>query len=127
MPGYLLRLFGVAGLLLFGAPLAFAAGANDPWPGLVQDIFNNRPMNDGSDAIAIEMPARAEDAAIVSVTLRTKLLPGDIRQVLSITLVIDENPAPMAAKFQLGPDAKVSRSEERRVGKECRVQEAGEY
>ena len=81
---------------------------NDPWPGLVQDIFNNRPMNDGSDVIGIEMPSRAEDAAIVPVTLRTKLSPGDIRQVRSITLVIDQNPAPMAAKFQLGPDAKVS-------------------
>ena len=109
MPGYLLRLFGVAGFLLFGAPLALPLVAlKNVWPGLVQDIFNNRPMNDGNDVIAIEMPTRAEDAAIVPVTLRTKLLPGDIRQVLSITLVIDENPAPMAAKFQLGPDAKVS-------------------
>src|SRR5947209_10279828 len=108
MPGSLFRLFGVAGLLLFGAPHALAADPNDPWPGLVQDIFNNRPINDGSDVIAIEMPSRAEDAAIVPVTLRTKLSPGDSRQVLSITLVIDQNPAPMAAKFQLGPDAKVS-------------------
>jgi sulfur-oxidizing protein SoxY len=107
MPGYFFRLFAVAGLLLFGAPLTLAA-TPDPWPGLVQDIFNNRPMNDGSDVIGIEMPSRAEDAAIVPVTLRTKLPPGDIRQVLSITLVIDQNPAPMAAKFQLGPDAKVS-------------------
>ena len=107
MPGYFFRLFVVAGLLLFGAPLTLAA-TPDPWPGLVQDIFNNRPMNDGSDVIGIEMPSRAEDAAIVPVTLRTKLPPGDIRQVLSITLVIDQNPAPMAAKFQLGPDAKVS-------------------
>ena len=59
---------------LFGAPLDACGGsAHDPWPGLVQDIFNNRPMNDGSDVIAIEMPYRAEDAAIVPVTLRTKL------------------------------------------------------
>jgi sulfur-oxidizing protein SoxY len=108
MPGSLLHLFAVAGLFLFGAPLALAAEANDPWPGLVQDIFNNRPMNDGSDVISVEMPVRAEDAAIVPVTLRTKLPSGDTRQVRSITLVIDQNPAPMAAKFQLGPDAKVS-------------------
>ncbi len=108
MSGSLFRLFGVAGLLLFGAPLALAAEPNAPWPGLVQDIFNNRPMNDGSDVIGIEMPSRAEDAAIVPVTLRSKLSPGDSRQVLNITLVIDQNPAPMAAKFQLGPDAKVS-------------------
>ena len=78
------------------------------WPGLVQDIFNNRPMNDGADVIAIEMPYRAEDAAIVPVTLRTKLPPGDSRRVLRITLVIDQNPAPMAAKFELGPDANVT-------------------
>src|ERR1043166_2910276 len=107
MPGSFLRLFMVASLLLFGALPALAA-TSDPWPGLVQDIFNNRPMNDGSDVIGIEMPSRAEDAAIVPVTLRTKLPPGDSRQVRSITLVIDQNPAPMAAKFQLGPDAKVS-------------------
>jgi sulfur-oxidizing protein SoxY len=96
MPGHLFRLFAVAGLLLFGAPPVPAA-TQDPWPGLVQDIFNNRPMNDGSDVIGIEMPSRAEDAAIVPVTLRTKLSPGDSRQVRSITLVIDQNPAPMAA------------------------------
>ncbi|WP_082747804.1 quinoprotein dehydrogenase-associated SoxYZ-like carrier [Bradyrhizobium macuxiense] len=89
------------------APAA-AADAYDPWPGLVQDIFNNRPMNDGSDVIGIEMPARAEDAAIVPVTLRTKLSPGDNRRIKTITLVIDQNPAPMAAKFTLGPDANVT-------------------
>src|SRR4249920_2631206 len=98
------RLLFAASLLgaTLGAGLASAATpeANDPWPGLVQDIFNNRPMNDGSDVIAIEMPYRAEDAAIVPVTLRMKLPPGDSRQVQSITLVIDQNPAPMAAKFQ---------------------------
>jgi len=85
-----------------------AAESNDPWPGLVQDIFNNRPMSDGSDVIGLEMPARAEDAAIVPVTLKSKLAPDDDRRVRTITLVIDENPAPMAAKFELGPDARVS-------------------
>ena len=108
MSNSLFRLIGLAGLLLFGALPALAAEPNDPWPGLVQDIFNNRSMNDGSGVIGIEMPVRAEDAAIVPVTLRTKLSPGDTRQVLSITLVIDQNPAPMAAKFRLGPDAMVS-------------------
>src|SRR6202047_2808136 len=107
------RLLLVTSLLsavLFGAGPIDAATPDtyDPWPGLVQDIFNNRPMNDGADVIAIEMPYRAEDAAIVPVTLRTKLSPGDTRRVKTITLVIDQNPAPMAAKFELGPDANVS-------------------
>jgi sulfur-oxidizing protein SoxY len=113
MLGHRFRLFCIAaGVLsvICGARLAPAASpeAYDPWPGLVRDIFNDRPMTDGADVIAIEMPYRAEDAAIVPVTLRTKLSPGDSRRVLTITLVIDQNPAPMAAKFELGPDAKVS-------------------
>jgi sulfur-oxidizing protein SoxY len=112
MPRALLHVLCIAGLLsaAFGARLAPAATPDgyDPWPGLVQDIFNNRPMNDGGDVIAIEMPYRAEDAAIVPVTLRSKLAPADERRVVSITLVIDQNPAPMAAKFELGKDARVS-------------------
>jgi len=112
MQGHRFRLLCIASLLsvMLGARVTSAATpeAYDPWPGLVQDIFNNRPMNDGTEVITIEMPYRAEDAAIVPVTLRTKLSPGDGRRVLTITLVIDQNPAPMAAKFELGPDANVT-------------------
>jgi sulfur-oxidizing protein SoxY len=112
MPRAVLRMLCIAGLLsaAFGARVAPAATPDsyDPWPGLVQDIFNSRPMNDGGDVIAIEMPYRAEDAAIVPVTLRSKLAATDERRVVSITLVIDQNPAPMAAKFELGKDARVS-------------------
>jgi sulfur-oxidizing protein SoxY len=110
--GHPLRQFGIAGLLsgliaVCPVPAASTDG-DDLWPGLVQDIFGNRSMNDGSDVITIEMPSRAEDAAIVPVTLRTKLAPTDSRRVLTITLVVDQNPAPMAAKFEIGPDAHVS-------------------
>jgi sulfur-oxidizing protein SoxY len=113
MLGHHSRLLCIAGLLAamqFGADLASAATSEpyDPWPGLVQDIFNNRAMNDGTGLIAIEMPYRAEDAAVVPVTLRATLPPGDTRRVLAITLVIDQNPAPMAARFELGPDSSVS-------------------
>ena len=80
----------------------------DPWPGLVQDIFNNRPIDEGAGVVAIEMPYRAEDAAIVPVTLRVKLSPADNRHVVAITLVIDQNPAPMTARFELGQDSSVS-------------------
>jgi sulfur-oxidizing protein SoxY len=106
----LLSLAGVLAALQFGACLAPAATPDlyDPWPGLVRDIFNDRAMNHGAGVIAIEMPYRAEDAAIVPVTLRATLPPGDTRHVLAITLVIDQNPAPMAARFELGRDSSVS-------------------
>ena len=111
MPGHRLRLLGVLGVLAAlttpAAPTS-ATESYDPWPGLVQDIFNNRLIDEGAGVVAIEMPYRAEDAAIVPVTLRVKLSPADTRHVVAITLVIDQNPAPMAARFELGQDSSVS-------------------
>ena len=82
MPGHSMRLLCMLGLLgvLAGGGPTLAAEPHDPWPGLVQDIFNNRPMQDGAGVIAIEMPVRAEDAAIVPVTLRSRLAPDDSRR-----------------------------------------------
>ena len=110
MPRHSVRFLCLAGLLSFmlGTGLVHAADPYDPWPGLVQDIFKDRPIHDGTGVIAIEMPYRAEDAAIVPVTLRSRLSPDDSRRMLAITLVIDQNPAPMAARFELGPDANVT-------------------
>lgn len=99
----------LAAMLFSAGPLPAATpDSYDPWPGLVQDIFSNRPINDGAGLVALEMPYRAEDAAIVPVTLRVTLPPGDGRRVVAITLVIDQNPAPMAARFELGQDSSVS-------------------
>jgi sulfur-oxidizing protein SoxY len=113
MLGRRFRLLCLGGLLIAlqlapGHTSATAPETYDPWPGLVQDIFDNRAMEDGAGVLAIEMPYRAEDAAIVPVTLRTTLPAGDARRVVAITLVIDQNPAPMAARFELGQDSSVS-------------------
>jgi sulfur-oxidizing protein SoxY len=79
-----------------------AAEPEDPWSGLARDIFNGRDLADGTGLITIDMPYRAEDAAIVPVTLRATLPAGDTRAVKAITLVIDQNPAPVAATFRVG-------------------------
>ena len=94
---------GLALVLGAGSLLAAAAEPEDPWPGLARDIFKGRPLADGAGVLSIEMPSRAEDAAIVPVTLRTILPAGDARAVKSITLVIDQNPSPVAATFTPGP------------------------
>lgn len=103
------RIFRATGLIALAAALSFAAArsptaaeSEDPWPDLARDIFNGRPLADGTGLIAIEMPVRAEDAGIVPVTLRATLPPGDTRALKAITLVIDRNPAPVAATFKVG-------------------------
>src|SRR5258707_3110805 len=91
--------------LMIGGSLTsplFAAEQADPWPELARDIFNGRDLKDGAGLIAIDMPYRAEDAAIVPVTLRATLPPGDARTVKTITLVIDQYPAPVAATLPIG-------------------------
>jgi len=95
------------GSAVFGV-LADSAAQNDPWPGLAREIFNGRQLVDGTGVLAIDMPSRAEDAAIVPLTVRATLAPAETRRVSSVTIVIDENPAPLAAVFHIGPDAVVS-------------------
>jgi sulfur-oxidizing protein SoxY len=93
----------VAAVALAAARPLAAAESADPWPDVARDAFNGRPLVDGTGLIAIEMPARAEDAAIVPVTLRTTLPASDKRFLKALTLVIDENPSPVAATFKVGP------------------------
>ena len=85
------------------AQRSWAADSSDPWPDLVRDVFAGRHLTDGAGLIAIDMPARAEDAGIVPVTLRATIPPGDERVPVAFTLVIDMNPAPVAATFKVGP------------------------
>jgi sulfur-oxidizing protein SoxY len=99
-----------AGLALhLGAALPAAAAApEDAWAALADDIFKGRPLADGAGLVGVEMPARADDAAIVPVTMRVTLPPGDPRHLKTLTLVIDDNPAPVAATFKFGRNAGIS-------------------
>ena len=51
---------------------------------------------------------RAEDAAIVPIGMRVNLAGDDKRTLKSLTLVIDENPAPVAGTFTVGPNSGVT-------------------
>ena len=71
------------------------------WSDLRHAIFGDRVIEDAGDRVAIDAPARAEDAAIVPVAIRVaQTLAPEIR---GLYLVIDNNPSPLAAHFVLGP------------------------
>ena len=86
-----------------GLAAATAAESADPWPAIASNVFHGRHLVDGAGLLALEMPERAEDAAVVPVTMRTTLPAGDPRTLRSLTLIIDGNPAPVAATFKAGP------------------------
>jgi sulfur-oxidizing protein SoxY len=83
--------------------IAQAPAQEDPWPALAAQIFEGRTVRDGSAIVALDAPYRAEDAALVPVSIARLLPPGDDRRLRRITLVIDENPSPLAAVFVPGP------------------------
>lgn len=100
----------LAGAIIFAPPPATGAAPepDDPWPALAADVFPGRSLQDGSGLLGLDMPGRAEDAAVVPVTMRLTLPAGDPRRLQALTLVIDQNPAPVAATFKFGPAADVT-------------------
>jgi sulfur-oxidizing protein SoxY len=82
-----------------------AAEADDPWPSLAGQIFADRPIDDGGDVLALDAPYRAEDAAVVPIGIQVLGAAADAQVVRAITLVIDGNPSPVAAKFLLGANS----------------------
>jgi sulfur-oxidizing protein SoxY len=76
--------------------------SEETWHTLKSEIFGELELNDGVDVLALETPARAEDAAIVPMTVRTILAADDPRSLRALTVIIDENPAPVAARFVIG-------------------------
>ncbi|MBP1886398.1 quinoprotein dehydrogenase-associated SoxYZ-like carrier [Sinorhizobium mexicanum] len=69
------------------------------WQEISAYIFGDRPIEAGDDLITIEAPARAQDPALVPITVR--VLRKD--EVRAVHLVIDDNPSPYAAKISFGP------------------------
>ncbi|HSD54072.1 MAG TPA: quinoprotein dehydrogenase-associated SoxYZ-like carrier [Burkholderiales bacterium] len=76
------------------------------WKKLQRSLFENRPVaSDARGIIELVTPVRAEDAAVVPVAIRTKLTQRPERYVRRIYLIVDKNPSPLAAMFELTPES----------------------
>jgi sulfur-oxidizing protein SoxY len=71
------------------------------WKQLQEAIFPHRQVLDSGGIITVDAPPRALDAALVPVELHIT----SSKPVKGVYLVIDDNPAPMAAHFVFGPKA----------------------
>lgn len=88
--------------LAVSAAAAQEPGANATWEALKPDVFGERPITDQSPLVTLNAPVRAEDAAMVPIDIAVALPEGDARTVKKLTLIVDENPAPVAATFSFG-------------------------
>jgi sulfur-oxidizing protein SoxY len=92
---------GIALSLAVPAPIA---AADDPWPELRELLFAGRAIQDGAGVIALAAPERAHDAAVVPLTIAAEMAQTPERYIRTVHLLIDRNPAPIAAVFHLTPD-----------------------
>ena len=98
-----MKAFFLAALLLAGP----AAAQDNPlqnsatWDDLRDSVLGlaaDVPQDTG--VLDLDAPVRAHEAAIVPIRLTQ---PADAPPVQAVTLVIDENPAPVAAEYSFGP------------------------
>jgi len=76
------------------------------WQKLKRSLFENRPVaSDARGIVELVTPIRAEDAAVVPVAIRTRLTQRPERYVRRIYLIVDKNPSPLAAMFELTPES----------------------
>ena len=88
---------------LLALTLAVPASAGDAddirWNALRELLFADRPILDGAGVVALDAPYRAHDAAIVPITIRPEFAQTGQRHIKTVTLLIDQNPTPVAGRF----------------------------
>jgi sulfur-oxidizing protein SoxY len=78
--------------------------ANPIWQKVQASLFEGRAvMPAPAGMLTLEVPARAIDAAVVPLAIRTQMPAGSSRHVTRLYLIIDANPSPIAAIFQFSP------------------------
>ena len=73
--------------------------------GLRHAYFGDRPITQSDDLIVLDAPNRAENAAIVPVSITAQIPQTDKRYIKTIYLIIDKNPGPLVGKFHFTPES----------------------
>lgn len=80
--------------------------ASEIWKKVRASLFGERPISVASgDTLVLDVPLRAEDAAIVPIAISTRLPQTESRYVEKLYLVIDNNPSPISAIFSFTPQS----------------------
>lgn len=95
----------VAALLPPMTALAADRGQDSPvWRKLRVTLFQDRPIREDKQ-VELTAPERAEDPAVVPVSIRGRTAQSAARYITSIHLIIDNNPVPLVALFRLTPES----------------------
>jgi len=75
------------------------------WPILKEIHFEGKTIREeANDLLVIEAPKRAEDAAIVPISVKSLVAQSPDKYIKNIHIIIDNNPEPYSANFHLSPE-----------------------
>jgi sulfur-oxidizing protein SoxY len=95
----------LSAIMLFALPAQAATPKEPLWPTLKVAYFGDKPIRENAnDLLVIEAPKRAEDAAIVPITVKSLIASTPDKYIKNIHIVIDNNPEPYSANFHLSPE-----------------------
>jgi sulfur-oxidizing protein SoxY len=102
-------LWALLGLRAIAAPALQPTddpAASQVWQKVQASLFDKRPIAPApAGLLQLEAPARAVDAAVVPIALRTRVPANAGYYVSKLYLVIDANPSPISAIFTFTPDS----------------------
>lgn len=102
-----MKTLALAALLVSGlgstAPSARAESENDNWPSLRKEFFGDRVITESNTALLIEAPDKAEDSAVVPMTVYIQNSVAE--NITTLHVFIENNPMPLVGKFQFGAAA----------------------
>lgn len=84
------------------------ASSDEIWQSFKGDVFGDQALVEDDGLVAIEAPKRAEDAALVPITVSIDATRAP-QGIKALTLIVDVNPSPVAATFTIGEDAGITR------------------
>jgi sulfur-oxidizing protein SoxY len=92
---------------LVGLALPAAAMAGSAWDEVRANVFAGRTIEPAGDIVHLTAPTRPTDQSHVPIAVDAGFNDG--RTIRSLTLIVDQNPTPVAAVFQFGKDRDAAR------------------
>ena len=99
----------MSAVLGLGALLVFCAAGpakaeNSAWDDIRAELYGaEREIHPAAGIIEMEAPYRALDASTVPITIVSRIPQSEDRYIRSLTLIVDENPAPIVGTFHFSP------------------------
>lgn len=89
----------LATALVIPSGLVGADEGQTRWDQIKTSLFADRTIQDGGNVISLDTPYRAQDAAVVPISIHSKIAQTPEHYIRNLYLVIEMNPSPVAAVF----------------------------